>query len=215
MSETSEEPRHDRATPDALSSVIVVGAVVGEPMQDTLRRLVASGDHGGAIALLMREHGDAVFTRAYRVLEDRHAAKDVLQQTFLDAYRDLETFAGRSSFKTWLMGIATHRALDAVRRRRREAQRTTSDDVLPEIADEAASDATAQVDKPRRVLALEECIKALSPEVRATLLMRFQEEMSYEEMAHVSKDRSGTLHARITRALPILRRCLEDKGITS
>jgi RNA polymerase sigma-70 factor (ECF subfamily) len=137
----------------------------------------------------------------------------VLQQTFLEAYRDLQTFDGRSSFRTWLLGIATHRALDVVRRRRRDEKRTTSDDELRSIADEAAPDALACLDAPRLVHALEDCLRALPAEVRATVLMRFQQAMSYVEMARVSGDRPVTLHARVARALPVLRRCLERKGI--
>ena len=100
-----------------------LGSPAGATVDQTLQALVASGDLRRALAILMREYGDAVFTRAYRVVEDRHAAKDVMQQTFLEAYRDVASFGGRSLFKTWLLGIATHRALDAVRRQRREATR--------------------------------------------------------------------------------------------
>ncbi len=185
----------------------------GEPVEDTLRRLVGAGDLHRAISILMREYGDAVFTRAYRVVEDRHTAKDILQQTFLDAYRDLSTFDRRSSCKTWLLGIATHRALDAVRRIRREEKRTVPGNECPVIPDPSVADPSTDVDQPRRLRALEQCLLALSPEVRATVLMRYQQAMSYAEIARVSGDRSVTLHARVTRALPVLRRCLERKGM--
>lgn len=186
----------------------------GPSLEDTLRGLVAAGELHRAITIVMREYGDAVFTRAHRIVEDRHAAKDVLQQTFLDAYRDLASFGGRSSLRTWLLGIATHRALDVVRRKRREEQRTVSDEEVPAIADDSAADPHVRVDRPRQLRALEDCLRALSPEVRATVLMRFQQAMSYADIARVSGDKSVTLHARVTRALPVLRRCLEQKGMT-
>jgi RNA polymerase sigma-70 factor (ECF subfamily) len=213
MSTTSEQPCDAPATPDALGSAMVIGSPMREAVDQTLREFVASGDLRRAIATLMREYGDAVFTRAYRVVEDRHAAKDVLQQTFLEAYRDLASFGGRSSFKTWLLGITTHRALDVVRRQRREAKRTVSDETLLAVADEAVAIPPMSVDTLRRLRALEDCLQVLAPEVRATVLMRFQQGMSYEQMARVSGDRSGTLHARVTRALLVLRRCMEDKGM--
>jgi len=213
MSATSEEPARTPATSDALGRTIVVGPSVGL-IEETLREAVASGDLQHAVSILMREYGDAVFTRARRLVMDRHLAKDVLQQTFLEAYRDLRSFGGRSSFKSWLLGIATHRALDVVRQRRREETRTVSDQILLATTDESATIEPALMDQPLRLRALEECLRALSSEVRAAVLMRFQEGMSYEEIARVSGDKPGTLHARVTRSLPVLRRCLEEKGMS-
>jgi RNA polymerase sigma-70 factor (ECF subfamily) len=208
-----------RMVPAAMTAD-VAAAIAGAPAtaprepaaDDALRDLVASGDRDGALSILMRDHGAAVYTRAYRVLGDRDAAKDVLQQTFLEAYRDLARFDGRSSFKTWLLAIASHRALDAVRRVRRDEQRTVSGD-LPALPDDSAADPPASVDLTRRLRALDDCLRQLSPEVRATVLMRFQQAMSYEQIAKASGDRPVTLHARVTRALPVLRRCLERKGM--
>jgi RNA polymerase sigma-70 factor (ECF subfamily) len=181
---------------------------------DALRDLVASGHRDRVLSVLMSEHGAAVFTRAQRLLGDRNAANDVLQQTFLEAYRDLTSFDGRSSFKTWLLAIATHRALDVVRRLRKDEQRTVPATELRALADESATELPARVDQPRRLRALAECLQQLTPEARAAVLMRFQQAMSYEQIARASGDRPVTLHARVTRALPVLRRCLERKGMT-
>jgi RNA polymerase sigma factor (sigma-70 family) len=178
------------------------------------RSAIASGRLREALETLMSRHGDAVYTHALRILDNRDAAKDVLQQTFLAAYRDLPTFAGRSSFKTWLFGIATHRALDLVRQQRR-AEKVTVPAELAQIEPAMMPSPSSTLDARQRVLALEECLQRLSPEIRATLLMRFQQDLRYDEIARHTGERSGTLHARVTRALPVLRRCLEDKGIES
>ena len=61
--------------------------------------------------------------------------------------------------------------------------------------------------------ALDDCLAQLTPEVRAAVLMRFQQGLRYDEIARGTGERSGTLHMRVTRALPVLRRCLEGKGI--
>lgn len=177
-----------------------------------LSELVAAGQLRRAVTLLMERHGDAVYSCALRVLRDEEAARDVLQQTFLAAYRDLPGFAGRSSVKTWLITIASHRALDCVRARRR-SQRRLVDEQLEDRRDEGAPSVPALLDGPREVRALEQCLAELAPEVRAALLMRFQQELRYDEMARGTGERVGTLHMRVTRALPVLRRCLERKGI--
>lgn len=178
-----------------------------------LADLVAAGQLRRALTLLMERHGDAVYSCALRVLRDEDAARDVLQQTFLAAYRDLPDFGGRSSVKTWLITIASHRALDWMRARRRSERRLVDDEGLEERGDEQAPSVQALLDGPREVRALEECLAQLTPEVRAALLMRFQQGLRYDEMARGTGERVGTLHMRVTRALPVLRRCLERKGI--
>lgn len=160
----------------------------------------------------MRMYGDTILARATRIVADRQIARDVVQETFLEVHRALPTFRGQSSFKTWLVAIATHRGLDVVRRQRSEG-RWTAADVARSAADRSAPDLPSIVDGPRRVRELERCLRVLCPEVRAAVEMRFHLEMSYEEMASVCGDKPATLQARVTRAMPVLRRCLERKGI--
>jgi RNA polymerase sigma-70 factor (ECF subfamily) len=181
-------------------------------MEEILQVLVASGELDRALSILMSEYGGAVFARAYRILGDRHAAKDVLQETFLQVFIAISSFREQSTFKTWLLAIATYRALDAARRRRHEQQRTATD-TCPAAIERSCADQVSVVDGTRSTRALEDCLRALSPEVRAAVLMRFQQDTTYEEMARVFGDRPATLHARVTRAIPVLRRCLRAKGI--
>lgn len=186
-----------------------------KPVEDQLRDLVAAGELEEAIKLMMREYGPAVFTQVRRIVKLGEVAKDAYQQTFIQAHRGLASFDGRSTFKTWLLAIASNRAIDGVRKLRREGHRTVSDDTLLAHADDRAVDPRDVLDSPRLLRALEECIEKLSPEARAAVLFRFKHERSYEDMAKDFGERSGTLHARVTRAMPILRECIEDKGLTS
>jgi DNA-directed RNA polymerase specialized sigma24 family protein len=71
----------------------------------------------------------------------------------------------------------------------------------------------AALDQRRRIGALEDCLRNVSAKVRAALLSRYQHNLSYEEIAESCGDKPGTLQARVTRALPVLRRCLEGKGV--
>jgi RNA polymerase sigma-70 factor, ECF subfamily len=180
--------------------------------EETVWSLVKSGDFDTALDILAREYGSAVFTRAYRIVDDYCAAEDALQETFLDAYRSLPSFRGESSFKSWLVTIATRRGLDVVRRRRREERKQVPGESF-EMTREPVADSLSLVDMNRHVRALEECLRTLCPEIRAVILMRFQQEMTYEEMARVLGDQPATLQARVSRAIPVLRSCLKRKGI--
>jgi RNA polymerase sigma-70 factor (ECF subfamily) len=164
--------------------------------------------------MLMTEHGDAILGFCARILGDRSMADDVLQQTFIGAYRDLDTVQQRSSVRGWLFAIASHRCNDALKSRRRRELKIRSDDTgVTEVIDPAAGPRD-RLDKARLAAALEECLRALSEEVRMVVLLRFQADMSYEQMSTSMDTKADTLQRRVARALPGLRACLEGKGWT-
>ncbi|HSR95446.1 MAG TPA: RNA polymerase sigma factor [Kofleriaceae bacterium] len=172
--------------------------------------LLARGDRKGAITALMDQHGSTVFNFCSRFLVDRALAEDVLQQVFLNAYRDIHRFEGRSSPRTWLLRIAVHRCQDAIKARNR--QRVDADPDAIHDAVDPGRIPDEHVEKSRLVRALEECLEALPRDVRATVLLRFHSGFSYREMAGSLDASAEALQARVSRALPALRRCLEDKG---
>jgi RNA polymerase sigma factor (sigma-70 family) len=194
----------DAAVPDVLA--VASGVVERDP------RVAPSsaGDRRAAIVELMRAHGDALLGFCIRVVRDRDLAEEIRQQTFLEAFRDFDRFQGRSSRRAWLFGIASHRCMDAVRKRH-SGWIESDDDALIRSHDPGTGP-REQLEHAQLTAALEDCMKALSPEVRMTVLMRFQTELSYEELAVQLSTRAEALQMRVTRALSRLRRCLESKG---
>jgi RNA polymerase sigma-70 factor (ECF subfamily) len=174
--------------------------------------LLSRGDRRGAISALMDLHGEAVFGFCVRMLGDRALAEDVLQQVFLEAHRDIDRYQGRSSLITWLKGIANHRCKDAIKSRTRREKRVDPDDraTLDVIDPNATPD--QRLDQARTVAALEACLAELSDDVRMSVVLRFQSGMTYDEMSVVLEAKPDALHARVSRALPVLKRCLETKG---
>lgn len=174
--------------------------------------LLARGDRKGAIEHLMNEHGNAILGFCVRIVHDRAMADDVLQQTFLEAYRDLDRVQQRSSVRGWLFAIASHRCSDALKsRRRRELRVSTDDRGIEEVVDPTAGPSD-RLNAARLAAALEECLRALSEESRIVVLLRFQAGMSYEQMSASLNVKADTLQRRVSRALPGLRQCLEGKG---
>jgi RNA polymerase sigma factor (sigma-70 family) len=162
---------------------------------------------------LMRAHGDAVYAYCSRVLRDPTLASDVLQQVFEQAYRDLATLREGRQARAWLFGIAYHRCLDALKSRRRSAKRVVADE--PDDLEETASlepPASERVEARELSVALDDCVRQLGEHARTAIVLRFHEGMSYELMATICSEKPATLQARVTRALPLLRRCLESKG---
>lgn len=166
-----------------------------------------------ALRALMEEHGEAIHAYCFRIVRNQTLAADILQQVFEQAYRDLASLREPRQARAWLFGIAHHRCLDALKAQRRLAKRVANEpDILNERADEQP-EVGERVDTARLVKALDVCIRELSAESRTAVLLRFQEEMSYEHMATICREKPATLQARVARALPVLRRCLKGKGL--
>ncbi len=169
-------------------------------------------DRRTLVTELVHTHGDEILGYCIRVLGDRSIAEDVAQQVFLEAYRDIEQARIRSSPKSWLFGIAGNRCIDLLRSRARTVRRLEHDnDAMTEHPDPLPGP-VERLASAQMVAALERCLELLSPEVRATVLLRYRSGDTYEEMSSQLAARADALQIRVTRALPVLRRCMESKG---
>jgi RNA polymerase sigma-70 factor (ECF subfamily) len=169
--------------------------------------LALNGDLNTALRTLMRRHGAAVFRYCREALRDTALAEDVQQHVFIQAHRDLPRFGGRSTIRTWLFAIARHRVLDAAKARRR-ALAHLEDDVTVDPPDLTLT-VGDQLDDVRLREALTACIDKLGEHMRTAVLLRFQQGFTFEEMAEICGEKPGTLQARVMRALPLLRACIE------
>lgn len=170
------------------------------------------GDRREALAILMGQYGTPVYRYCYKVLRSRTLADDVHQVVFTQAFEDLGSFSGSSTFRAWLYAIANHRCLDALKWRRRWYARFVERE---EPAEEVDPGPTGEDEVVSRSLseALDACLGKLQPHVRTAVTLRFQEGFTYEEMSRICGERAATLQARVARAMPLLRRCLEGKGV--
>lgn len=175
-------------------------------------RAPSVGERRARVAKLVEEHGVAVRGLCVRLLRDQSLADDVVQQVFINAYRDLDRFEGRSSPRTWLFGIASHRCLDAIKSRHRRMLRIESNEPAMLAFEAPASEPIERIDHARRIAALEACLELLPEEMRAAVLLRFQTEATYEELELRLGASANTLQVRVARALPRLRRCLNRRG---
>lgn len=175
--------------------------------EDEARDALARGDHRGALTILMQAYGRDLHRHCYQVLRDRDVADDVHQTVFVQAYRDLPAFAGRSSFRTWLYAIARHRLMDAMKIGSRWRRRFERAEPLPDAADERprADDALADSAEVRALVA---AVGSLSLDSRIAVLLRFCEGMTFEEIGAVCGEKPATVQARVARALPRLRAAL-------
>ena len=196
----------DRTTDDA--SLLEIAARDNDADRDILRMAVA-GDMARAMRVLMKRHGRSVYRYCREALHDPTLADDVQQQVFIEAHRDLTTFAGRSTVRTWLFAIARHRVLDAAKSRTR---------ARAHIEEEATADTTdptpppdERIDDAKLALALVDCVAKLPDAILTAVLLRYQQGFTFEEMAVICKEKPGTLQARVMRVLPLLKNCIEER----
>ena len=164
-------------------------------------RLVArirAGDQQ-AMSQLYDRYGKIVYAVALRVLQDAAAAEDVLQEVFLQLWRNPDAFdASRGSLAAWLSVISRHRSIDQLRKRRPEID--IEDCVIaggPDLRDE--TERALVVEKVRGVLA------AMNPEQRKALEMAFFQGLTHTEIAEKTGEPLGTIKTRIRSGLQQLR----------
>lgn len=157
------------------------------------------------LTLLMARHGDAIYRFAVAMTRDRDLADEVRQQVFVDVFRDLDNLAAGSSLQGWVFGIARNRCLDAVTARKRWHERYKN--APPE--EPQHEDCKPDLDRGRLARILVACLAKLAPAAREAVVLRYQQELSYDEVATVTGDGPATIRQRVVRALPLLRRCVE------
>jgi RNA polymerase sigma-70 factor, ECF subfamily len=181
-----------------------------EPSDLDLVRSAGGGDESAFHALLDR-HAPQLFRVALSLTRNRDDAEDLMQETFVGAYRGLKKFEGRASVKTWLTQILTRQAAKAWNRSRNERSTSSIHASAGDEDNSAAAAASrlresealavpgtsAQVEKRLDVM---DVLKKLSPPHREVLVLREIRGMSYDEIAQTLGVPRGTVESRLSRA---------------
>lgn len=179
----------------------LVSAVVSTPVVDSDDALIDRSRGGDlrAFEVLVERHRDVVFRVAARVvgLED---ASDVSQDAFLRAFHRLSSFRGDASFRSWLLQITHHAALNTLQRRRRQPiDSEAAIEEIPEIASGERQPAERLQARERRDrLAVK--LGRMHPTYRSLVVLRDLEGFSYEEIAEVLEMPLGSVKGRLHRA---------------
>ena len=174
-----------------------------------------------AFRVLVDRYSRKVFRLAYRMTCSEEDAEDVVQETFLRAYRRLKQFELRSSFGTWIFRIAVNVALDLKRKLGRyeqvEQHMGSDEDGAERIAQLPAAEPA-----PDRLLLsgelkhkVESVLAEMSPQVRAAFVMRHYEGMPIEQIGSVLGLKASATKNSIYRAVQKLRKELEPLTMAS
>ena len=175
-----------------------------------LVRLAQAGN-AEAFGALVEEHQRFVYNLALRTLGDAHEAEDLAQEAFVRAWRALPRFQGRSQFRTWLYRIVTYLCFNRLPRLRRELA-AMGEDVVDDLAHSggAFADPTTGIEDLERRAFLHRQIEALPESYRLLVTLRFQQDLSYDEIASVLSLPLGTVKTGLFRARARLRNVLQE-----
>jgi RNA polymerase sigma-70 factor (ECF subfamily) len=181
------------------------------PVSDeSLLQRVAAGDRLAMQALYARHHL-RVYRFALRLVSNEAAAEDVASDVFIDVWRQADSFEGRSTVSTWLLGMTRFKALSALRRRQPEP---LDEDAVAAIAD-PSDDPEAALHKKMRGGIIRKCMARLSPEHREITDLVYYHEKSIEEVARIVNISTTTVKTRMHYARRKLAELLRAEGIVS
>lgn len=168
---------------------------------DLLTR-IAGGDQAALLAFYETFHA-RVYAFALKRLNNAADAADVLNEVMLEVWRRAAGFEGRSKASTWVLGIAHHKVIDILRRRRTNLVDDDIDDVPSDDANAmetlaGANDATM----------VRRCLELLSDAHRLVVHLAFFDDLSYPEIAEIANCPLGTVKTRMHHAKRQLKRCL-------
>jgi RNA polymerase sigma-70 factor, ECF subfamily len=177
---------------------------------------VRAGDQD-AFRVLVERHSRSVFRLAFRLSGHEQDAEDIVQETFLKAFRQIAGFESRSSFATWLYRITVNCSHDLLRQRPRGGSRQSLDDpdaaVSLELADtSAASDPLREMASRRIGERVQTAMDGLSDQERSAFVMRHFEGLSIDEIGRVLDLKTSAAKHSVFRAVQKLRRSLEPLG---
>lgn len=188
-------------------------------MQDELLIRRAQRGDADAFEQLLLEHQKNVYNLCYRMAGNPDDAMDLLQGTFLRAWRCLDQYQFASAFSTWLYRLCSNICIDFLRRRRRQQTvPLTFEDADGEEQTYAVPDAQPLPEEQVELKLTREILQAamtqLLPEHRAVLPLRVVNEMSYEQIADVLDIQIGTVKSRLSRARNQLKKILERGNLS-
>ena len=167
-------------------------------ISDTIIREAAQGDVN-AFEEIYKAYSGLVYSVAYRMVRHQENAEEVTQEVFLTVYRKLNTFAFKSSLKTWIYRMAINTTINYAKKTNKENNRTVEFNEEFSWVD-PSNDVEREVDKQFNERVVASLLNTLNPDQRACIVLRNIEGLSYQEIAEVLNININTVRTRLKRA---------------
>ena len=158
---------------------------------EVIRLLASSEGRQKVFPMIVDQYSQSLYWKVRSIVLTHEDADDVLQNTFLKAWKSLPTFQGKAKLSTWLYRIAINESLDFLRRQK--AATLSSADADLSVANRLLADDYFDGDKSQAVL--QEAIATLPDVQRTVFTLRYYDEMKYSEMSEILGTSEGSLKA--------------------
>ncbi len=190
--------------PTKLEYVQDHGVSVDEQILDLLQ---VKGDFDSGFKLLMEQYEERLYWHIRGLVSTHENTNDVLQNTLVKVFRNIDKFRGQSKLYTWLYRIATNEALTFLKK---EQRRHTEDLDGEEKNHLNTLPADSSVDGDRVWQMLQKAIEQLPDKQKTVFVLRYFDEMSYRDMSETLKTSEGALKASFHHALKKVEKYLRE-----
>jgi RNA polymerase sigma factor (sigma-70 family) len=152
-----------------------------------------------AFGQLVQKYQAFVFTIVIRIVKVREEAEEVAQDTFIKAYESLSSFRGDSKFSSWLYSIAYRKALDALRKNKKN----NNLELIEEITEDDTStieNALTYIEEKERKEVIQKCIKELPEQEAAIITFFYFEELSIKEISKITELSEDNVKVKLFRS---------------
>jgi len=205
LSKTGRSVQHSQAVSPAKLRRLSSAATTAD---ETLIEMIAAGNKE-AMRLLFARHNVKVFRFILRIVGNEATAEDLVNEVFVEVWRNAGKFEARSQASTWILGIARFRALSSLRRRVYEEL----DDESAEAIEETGDNPEAALQKSDRRAVLLNCLTQLSSTHREVIDLIYYHEQSIEDIARITGAPLNTVKTRAFHARKRLAELMEAQGI--
>lgn len=179
----------------------------------------AIGGKEKAFSKIVEKYERALYYHILKMVRNKEVVEDLVQEAFVKAFDNLNSYNTNYAFSTWLYRIATNHTIDYLRKKKlktlsiNEPVKTREGEMKMELPDEDFQTDRQVMHKQRKMI-IEEAIENLPSKYRKVIQMRHMEEKSYQEIADILDLPLGTVKAHIFRARELLYKALKDKRHT-
>lgn len=170
-----------------------------------------------AFETLVRRHQQMLLNVAFRMTGVYEDACDIVQDSFISAWKKIGDFRGEAKFSTWMTAIVINLSRNRLQQFQKEERRNAYSldaafkedkrEMMPDPPSETAS-ALQQMEESELRQALKRCMEALTPEFREVLVLRDMQDMPYDEVGAALKLKEGTVKSRLFRARDTVKDCV-------
>ncbi|GIP19166.1 ECF RNA polymerase sigma factor SigW [Paenibacillus montaniterrae] len=184
-------------------------------LESQLVKLALKGDQA-AFAELVELYQEKLYHMAYRMLNNRQEAEDVVQETFLRVFNNLERYNDSMKFSTWIYRIATNLCIDRLRKRKPiyslDAESTEYEgldgySMIP--SDDRTPESELLLSETQRII--HQAIDTLPPKYKTVMILRYIHELSLQEVGDILDMPVTTIKTRVHRGREFLRKKLEHR----